>query len=294
MWNKVKRINTEFLGINNRNVGFVFPNNPRKHYPLADDKVKAKLLMEKNGVNCATTYAIIEKIGEIPEKWKAMEPYEKLAIKPANGSGGDGILILSKGRNGEWLSKGKVIPEDQIYLYLANIIMGVHSFGSSDKVLIEECIESHSFFYSLFPEGVADFRIIVYKGCPALGMLRVPTQKSNGKANLHQGGLGIGVDLETGKLLKGYDGKEYHDQHPDTQAQISGVQLPYWSEILDLSLNTARHFPLQYLGVDIVIDQNKGPLVMEVNVRPGLGIQMVNQKGLKPILEQIDNQNNIL
>ena len=166
--------------------------------------------------------------------------------------------------------------------------MGVYSLGSNDRVLIEECIIPDPFFETIYPEGVPDFRVIVYKGELVLGMLRVPTDKSDGKANLHQGGLGIGVDLSTGLMTHGFDGKKYYKKHPDSGGVIHNVPVPYWEDIKKLSIDTADAFPLRYLGVDIVIDANKGPLIMEVNVRPGLGIQMVNNKGLRPILEAID------
>ncbi|MFT5821281.1 MAG: alpha-L-glutamate ligase-like protein [Crocinitomix sp.] len=288
MFKKVRRIKAEFLGLNSRNVGFIFPSNPRKFYKLADDKVLAKNILEKNGIPCAITYATIDKIGEIPLIWKKMDQYDKLAIKPANGSGGQGIKILTKDEEGEWISSGKPIEENEIFLFLANIIMGFFSLGTSDCVLIEECIIPHDCFHTVYPEGVADLRVILYRNEIVMGMLRVPTDKSDGKANLHQGGMGIGINLETGKMTDGYDGTGYYSSHPDSGSPIRGVTIPFWEEILELSLLTAKHFPLKYLGVDIVIDKVKGPLVMEVNVRPGLGIQMVNKAGLKPILENIE------
>jgi len=250
----------------------------------------AKQILEDNDIPCARTYAVIEKIGMIPEHWNKLQKYDSLAIKPANGSGGEGIKILFKNQDGGWISGGEEMCTDQIYLFLANIIMGFFSLGTSDRVLIEECIIPHDCFHSIYPAGVADLRIILYKEQVALGMLRVPTDKSDGKANLHQGGLGIGIDLETGCMTQGYDGSDYYDIHPDTQAPIKNTAIPYWTEILDLSYKAAKNFPLKYLGVDIVIDKNKGPMVMEVNVRPGLGIQMVNQQGLKQILEKIDRR----
>ncbi|MDG1330955.1 MAG: sugar-transfer associated ATP-grasp domain-containing protein [Crocinitomicaceae bacterium] len=289
MFKKLKSIQKEFLGLNERNVKYIYPSNKRKDYKLADDKVLAKQIMEEHNIACAKTYAVIENIGEIPAVWNDMNQYRSLAVKPANGSGGGGILILSKSEDGTWMKGKESFTNEQIHLYLANIIMGVYSLGSNDRVLIEECIIPHSFFQSIYDDGVPDFRVIVYKHQIALGMLRVPTDASDGKANLHQGGLGIGVDLSTGQMTDAFDGNSYYDVHPDTLKQIKGIQLPYWDEIIELSLKTAEVFPLKYLGVDIVIDQNKGPLIMEVNVRPGLGIQMVNRKGLSPILKAIDN-----
>lgn len=289
---KLREIKNEFLGINQRNVGFVFPSNPRRNYKLADDKILAKNRLIENGIACAPTFAIIEKVGEIPKVWEQMQKYDKLAIKPANGSGGEGIKILKRNEAGKWYSGSEEITLDLIHLHLASIIMGFFSFGSSDRVLIEECIIPHDCFHSIYPEGVADLRVILYQEQIALAMLRVPTDQSNGKANLHQGGLGIGIDIGTGTMTHGFNGESYFDRHPDNGAQIKGVEIPFWDEILSLSITTAQCFPLKYLGVDIVIDKEKGPLIMEVNVRPGLGIQMVNKKGLKPILNKIDNLKN--
>ena len=46
---------------------------------------------------------------------------------------------------------------------------------------------------------------------------------------------------------------------------------------------------LGYLGVDVVIDREQGPLILELNARPGLAIQIANQSGLGLRLEQIDH-----
>ena len=210
-----------------------------------------------------------------------------MAIKPANGSGGGGIKILKKNSLGDWMSSGKYISEKDIFLHMGSIIMGRYSLGSNDRVLIEECITPHPFFAEIYPAGVPDFRVILLNGKPMMSMLRVPTDRSDGKANLHQGGLGIGVDMETGKLTHAYDGKAYFNMHPDNSNPITGKDIPYWKEILNISIEVAECFPLNYIGVDIVIDKVLGPLIMEVNVRPGLGIQMANKNGMKKIVKKV-------
>ena len=236
---------------------------------------------------CAETYAVIEKIGGIQKGWSTVQQYQKIAIKPANGSGGGGIKILKKDSAGNWISSSKIVSDEEIYLHMANIIMGRYSLGSYDRVLIEECIEPHSFFQEIYPIGVPDFRVILLHEKPLMAMLRVPTNKSDGKANLHQGGLGIGIDMNTGKLLEAYDGEAYFQNHPDNNNLILEKRIPYWNQILEISKQTAKYFPLNYLGVDIVIDQKLGPLIMEVNVRPGLGIQLANKEGMKKVLQEI-------
>ncbi|MGY3791957.1 sugar-transfer associated ATP-grasp domain-containing protein [Aquimarina sp. 433] len=280
----------EVVGLNERNIKFIYPNNKKKDYPLADDKVRTKEILHQHQIPCAKTYAVVAYNNDIKKAWEACKQYDAMAIKPANGCGGGGIKIIKRDRNGNWISSGKVITERQIFQHMAAIIMGFFSLGSHDRVLIEECIEPHPFFHKIYPAGVPDFRIITLHQNPVMGMLRMPTNRSDGKANLHQNGVGIGVDLTAGTLTEVYDGKNYFDHHPDSGFVIQNMPIPYWEEILKISIDTARAFPLNYLGIDIVIDKNKGPQIMEINVRPGLGIQLVNKQGLKKaIKEQIKN-----
>ena len=276
------------LGINERNLRYVYARNDKKAFPLADDKIICKEALEEAGIACAKTYGIIERIGDIPEVWASLQQYERLAIKPAKGSGGGGIMILKKDAEGRWCQSGRPISDEYIFASLAQLLMGMYSFGTSDRVLVEQCIIPHSFFHEIYPAGVPDFRVILLDQAPVMGMLRLPTARSNGKANLHQGGLGIGIDMEKGTLEYAYDGYNYHEVHPDSQQTIRGKKIPHWEELLQLSIQTAEAFPeLGYLGVDIVLDQELGPLIMEINVRPGLGIQLANRASLKQPLKTI-------
>jgi len=286
LW-KNSKFKDEILGINERNMEYVYHFNPKKHFALADDKIKCKEVLHAQSIACAETYGIIKKVGDIPSVMNAMNQYNSIAIKPANGSGGGGILILKKDNDGPWNSSGKALSDQEIYTHLARIMMGMYSFGSSDHVLIEQCIVPHSFFGEIYSAGVPDFRVILLNDRPIMSMLRVPTDRSDGKANLHQGGLGIGIDMKNGILKRAFDGKVYHDIHPDNGNQILGKEIPTWSALLTLSIQTSVSFPLNYLGIDIVIDEKHGPMVMEINVRPGLGIQLANQQGLKSFLNPI-------
>lgn len=298
MWNpfqKFRNMRKQIMGINQRNVELIYPHNQYKDYALADDKVVTKSVLEQYNIACAQTYAVIERIGDIESGWASVQQYKKIAIKPANGRGGGGIKILKKSSDGTaWISGGKSVPESQIYKHFADIIMGVFSLGGGDRVLIEYCIEPHPFFHEIYPAGVPDFRVILLKQVPILAMLRVPTDRSDGKANLHQGGLGIGIDMERGLLKTAYDGTRYHAIHPDVHTQINGRIIPQWKETLDLAIATSKAFPLEYLGVDIVLDKHIGPLIMEINVRPGLGIQLVNQVGMPEVIQKYPEFRDIL
>ncbi|NKI31800.1 sugar-transfer associated ATP-grasp domain-containing protein [Croceivirga thetidis] len=272
------------IGLNRRNIQFIYPHNQRKDYILADDKVKAKMILHQNDIACAKTYAVVERISDIKSSWKGLQEHRALVIKPAKGCGGGGIKILKKNSLGKWQSSGKTISDEQIFHHITRIISGLFSMASNDVCLIEECIMPHPFFAEIYDEGVPDFRIITLKGKPLMAMLRMPTSRSDGKANLHQKGVGIGVDMLNGTLTQVYDGKQYSDHHPDNENSVNGKKIPYWFTMMQLARKTAQAFPLDYLGIDLVIDKVKGPQIMEVNVRPGLGIQLVNKQGLQSTL----------
>ena len=287
LFNYIKSMRESIIGMNERNLDLIYPNNERKHYKYADDKYLAKSIMEENGIACPRTYGVVSRIGDIEDAWEAVKVWNKLVIKPAKGAGGNGIMILKK-KDGRWFQGSKEIDDFHVFSHIANIIFGIFSFGDSDRALIEEYVQPHSFFHEIYPEGVPDFRIILLKSIPLMGMLRMPTDKSNGKANLHQGGLGIGVDMKTGKLRQAFDGTHHFDYHPDSKREILNKDIPHWDDLLALSIQTSKHFPLQYLGVDLVIDEHKGPMIMEVNVRPGLGIQLANRQGLKEVIKNLN------
>jgi len=274
------------MGINERNIRLIFDHNQRSHYKLADDKILCKSILEQNQIATAISYGTASRIGEIGALWESVGHHNTLVIKPAKGAGGNGILILRK-KAGAWYKGGQLISETQICTHMAQIIMGMYGFGHADRVLIEECIEPHPFFLDIYPDGVPDFRIILLKDQPIMAMLRMPTNASDGKANLHQGGLGIGIDLQQGTLQYAFDGKGFVKHHPDTGILIYQSAVPYWAEMLRVAERTSELFPLDYLGVDIILDRAKGPMVMEINVRPGLAIQLANQQGLKQALESL-------
>lgn len=273
------------MGLNKRNIDLIYAHNHHRDYHLADDKVKSKEILHTHAISCAETYAVITSRKDIKKLWSKCEMYRALAIKPANGYGGEGIKIIKKDEEGHWISSGKKISEVQIFRHITGIISGLYSMSSTDRCLIEECIVPHPFFAEIYDDGVPDFRVIMLKNKPVMAMLRMPTSRSDGKANLHQNGVGIGVDMKKGTLTQVYDGKRYTHYHPDNPSMVFGKPIPYWEEIIQLSIATSKAFPLNFLGIDIVIDHKKGPQIMEVNVRSGLGIQLVNQCGLQKAIE---------
>lgn len=281
------------LGLNRRNAEFIMKLNPRRLYPRVDDKVLTKKLALEAGMPVPELYGLISSQSEARNLPKIVEDRESFVIKPAHGSGGDGILVVAgqshRKRGSYRMINGLLMTEPELGHHLSNIVSGQYSLsGSPDVALIEYCVKFDPLFAELSYQGVPDIRVIVYRGYPIMAMVRLPTRTSEGKANLHQGAVGAGVDLSSGETLKGVLGNDVVDEHPDTGALIAGLYIPHWDFILQSAARGREVTGLGYLGVDIVIDRERGPLILEMNARPGLNIQIANCAGLAHRLKRID------
>jgi alpha-L-glutamate ligase-like protein len=217
-----------------------------------------------------------------------LSKHESFVLKPANSSGGNGILVLKeRSEHGGWIGPGDGhYGRVAIERHLANIVFGAFSNDEADKAIVEEKVDFHPLLEELSGGG-GDLRILTLKGSPFLAMLRLPTAASGGRANLHQGALGVAVDIETGVTGKTLSAGEPIDKHPDTGRHLAGIQLPHWQEALETARRAAAAMPLGYLGVDILMERTRGPLVVEVNARPGLEIQNVNGSGLGEAIAEV-------
>lgn len=279
-----------YLSLNRRNGDYILAHNPRSHYPLVDDKLRTKELALAAGIAVPQLYAVIEIEHQVGELTERLSPYEDFAVKPAHGSGGEGILVIT-GRNGERYRRnnGEWMERDELAYHVSNILSGMYSLGGlADKALIEYRVRATPLFQAISHQGVPDIRIIVYRGVPVMAMARLPTRLSDGKANLNQGAVGVGVDLASGVTGYGVWRDQAIDRHPDTNEAIAGLVLPQWDEILRLAACCYELTDLGYIGVDIVLDRDLGPLILEVNARPGLTIQLANRTGLLPRLQRVD------
>lgn len=285
---------TGVLGLNERNADYIARFNPRRLYPLVDDKVLTKELALQAGMAVPDLYGIIAHQGEVRQFADIVRDRESFVIKPARGSGGDGILVVigrgKRKRDNYRLSSGVFVSEGEILHHISNTVGGQYSLsGTRDRALIEYCVHFDPIFAEVSYQGVPDIRVVVYRGYPAMAMVRLPTRASDGKANLHQGAVGAGVDLGTGETLTGVLDNNVVDEHPDTGALVAGLKIPRWDFILESSARGYDVTGLGYLGVDMVIDRDRGPLILEMNARPGLNIQIANGTGLADRIARIDS-----
>ena len=283
LWKTWKALEAKgIMGINRRNADYVLKYNKRSLYPVVDDKIITKQRAIAAGIHVPELYGIISTEKEIEKLDQIIEGHNDFVIKPAQGAGGDGILVIADRFEGRFKTiSGKIVSHDEIEQQLSSILSGLYSLGGGrDRALIEYRVTPDPIFKSISYEGVPDIRIIVLMGYPVMAMLRLPTRQSNGKANLHQGAIGVGVDLATGLTLRGTWLNNKITKHPDTTSAVDGVQLPDWDGFMKLAASCYELCGLGYIGVDMVLDVDKGPLILELNARPGLNIQIANDCGL--------------
>jgi alpha-L-glutamate ligase-like protein len=270
------------LGINSRNAELIATYNSRHLYPLVDDKLRTKKLAREHGVPVPELYGSLSTIHDIHEFPGIVAGREQFVVKPANGSGGDGILVFDGHRDGRFrLCTGLQVSWDDLAHHLANTLNGQYSLGGHpDRVMVEYRVVFDPVFDAVSYLGVPDIRVIVFRGFPAMAMVRLPTRASHGKANLHQGAVGVAIDIASGCTTRGVLNNDVVTQHPDTGAELGGLQVPGWQKIMLMAARCYELTGLGYLGVDIVLDVRKGPLMLELNARPGLNIQIANGEGI--------------
>lgn len=281
------------LGLNERNTDFILRLNPRRLFPRVDDKTITKKLALDAGMAVPDLYGVIAHHAKVRKFADIVSERESFVIKPARGSGGAGILVVtgrSKYKRDSFrLASGMLISENEIRHHISNIVGGQYSLsGNRDKALIEYCVRFDPTFSEVSYQGVPDIRVVVYRGYPAMAMVRLPTRASDGKANLHLGAVGAGVDISSGKTLTGVLYDTVVSEHPDTGALVAGLKIPQWDFILESAARGYDVTGLGYLGVDMVIDRDLGPLILEMNARPGLNIQIANGTGLASRIARIE------
>lgn len=279
------------MGMNKRNHSYIGRYNDRSLYPLVDDKLKTKFIAQQAGATVPDLIGVIDSQGSVKNIHDMVKDWPGFVIKPAQGSGGKGILVIIKHKDGIYVKpSGAEINKQDVERHITNTLAGLFSLGGkNDVAMVENLIQFDNVFDGFSFEGVPDVRVIVFKGYPVMAMMRCSTSASDGKANLHQGAVGVGIDIASGKAVRAVQFNQPIEHHPDTERLLSELQVPNWNKLLTLAASAWEMTGLGYMGTDMVLDKVKGPMVLELNARPGLAIQIANGCGLLPRLRHIEN-----
>lgn len=297
---------SNILGLNARTQLFSYRFNTRKGKKVADSKIQTWRVLKKAGV---PTPAILKRFKNPSDvfqfDWTTLP--DAFALKPSRGLGGEGIIVVKKRAlrkfkkpNGKvvevkekavWITTQRErVTFSDLQLHVLDILEGAYSMGSTpDVAFIQEYVGRHKIFRKLVYRGTPDIRIIVFRKVPIMAMLRLPTKQSRGRANLHQGAVGVGVDIATGITTRAIWHQDYIDSKPGSSKKLHGVKIPHWNTVLVTAVNAQIASDLNYIGADVVLHPEKGPMIIEINAQPGLQIQLANKAGLRRRLDKIED-----
>lgn len=290
----------KILGINQRNLSFIRRLNPQKYKKYADDKLLTKRVLGKKKIKTPELFKIIRTKQQLDYiNWNALP--KSFVVKPNRGTHGSGIIVFYGKKKGrlEWIMPNMdTMNVEAVKLHVMDILDGKYSIdGKQDVAFFEERVSNHPILKPYAYRGIPDIRVIVYNSYPIMAELRLPTRESKGTANLHAGGIGVGIDIGSGVTTtaihrKGFDliGDRYdsiEETLDEPRLPLRGLKIPHWEKVLELSVKSQQISKLGFVGVDVVIDKEKGPMILELNARPGLAIQLANQEGLLERITQV-------
>lgn len=284
---------SNILGLNARGALFTGKYNSRNAKKIADSKIATDRVLRLANVPHPKIYKKFKNQNEVFDfDWSSLP--DSFALKPSRGLGGDGIIVVKK-RNSEteWVTTSKMkITADDLKMHTLDILEGAFSMGNEpDSAFIQEYVGRHFCFRKLAFRGTPDIRVIVFNKIPVMAMLRLPTKTSGGRANLHQGALGLGIDIASGITTKAILNNKEITLKPGTNKKLRGIKVPYWNKVLETAVTGQIASGLGYAGVDIVLHPEKGPQIIELNAQPGLSIQLANMEGLRKRLDRVDDIN---
>ncbi|OGY11769.1 MAG: hypothetical protein A3A58_00825 [Candidatus Blackburnbacteria bacterium RIFCSPLOWO2_01_FULL_41_27] len=287
---------SSILGLNARFQLYSYPSNSRRGRKVAGSKLLTKRILRKAEIPIPEIYAKFTTQEDIYNfDWTKLP--ERFAFKPSRGLGGEGIVVVRKkatrhSSSGqvEWITTQRTrVGIEDLKLHGMDILEGAYSAGNvPDNAFIEEFVGRNKAFRRYAYRGTPDIRVIVYNKVPVMAMLRLPTRESSGRANIHQGALGVGVDIATGVTTHAVWHGNLIRFKPGSKRKLHGIKIPQWNRILEIATACSEPIGLGYLGVDVVLHPEKGPMVLEVNAEPGLEIQLANIAGLRRRLDRVE------
>lgn len=291
---------SSILGLNARTQLFAYKYNTKRGKNIANSKIQTARVLKREKVASPKIYKKFTDPRDVMDfDWGSLP--DKFALKPSRGMGGEGIIVVKKritdkkivksAKDPIWVTTNRErITADDLKLHILDILEGAYSMGNApDVAFIQEYVGRAEVFRKWAYRGTPDIRVIVFNRIPIMAMLRLPTKESGGRANLHQGALGVGIDIATGITTKAIWHGEEIVFKPGTEKKLRGIKIPGWDKVLETAIKAQEASHLGYLGVDIVIHPEKGPMVLELNAQPGLQIQLANGEGLKKRLERVED-----
>ncbi len=264
------------LGMNRRNE-LIREASSFRSLRLVKSKSQCKRILQEHGIATSRTFDEVHDFSDMPRL--ASFP-DEFVVKPDGGFGGKGIILLKR-QDGHFVDPaGHAYSSKDLRWHIRKILDGDFSgYIAHDIALIEERLYPSPKLQFKDAYGLSDIRVWCFQFQPVMAMLRYPTFKSRGRANLAAGGIGIGIDVATGRptFIHTKGGLEFK---PEGLGMPAAFVMPKWDEMKDIARQCSQIADLRITGVDLILDAGDQVRVLEVNGRPGLEIQNINEDSL--------------
>ncbi len=203
---------------------------------------------------------------EFEEIFRLVEEKGVLALKPDEGSHGDGFYKFTY-EDGKYQLNYQDVTKQQVLDILEDI---------ENQYLVTEYINMCDELKRVYDGSVNTVRMIVFKKdgkTPQIGnaYVRFGSKKTGAVDNVGAGGMTATIDVETGRF---HDAKivvnnsiEDCPVHPDTGVPIEGY-LPHWEQVKQDVLDVTKSIKqLEWFGVDLAVT-NDGIKFPEINRFP--------------------------
>ena len=236
---------------------------------LFDNKEISELICRGIGVNLPDYYGAVwpdmdyrTKIEETVYKAKN----KRIIIKPVMGQGGRDVSLAYD-------------SDGNIRVKLENEEIGLSDFVLKERSIMQEVVVQDERIARISSSSVNTVRLVTLFTRSNRAIV-ISSSMRFGVGNAHvdnwcAGGVAVGVDYVTGKLMKiAYDkkGRRYF-RHPISGITFEGFEIPHWGEVLNLAqrIQKACSF-FKMLGLDVAIMPD-GPILIELNPNPDIVFQ---------------------
>lgn len=210
----------------------------------------------------------------------------RLVYKVVDGECAEGVMLVEV-QEGRVLAEGKSHTKEE---FLAGL--------TGRRYLVQQVVEQHEAIRHFGTKSVNTIRVVTIKGRSGAvnlfaAFLRLGVSADSFVDNRAVGGLGVGINLETGTLMRyGFPHDAFGvkvEEHPLSHIKFEGYQLPFWKEAVELVCHAHRQFyEIQSIGWDVVLTE-KGPVLLEGNDDWEISGPQDTNGGLKKKWEELVN-----
>jgi len=217
-----------------------------------------------NNIRVPKTYLFLTKIEEF--KIDELKDIPCFVVKPNMASCGFDVYNFIKINQESYM---EISGRRHDWIFIKEKIKKITTMYNSGGCLIEETIKNPKEF-DIFTMGfgIIDLRLYMLNDEILYGKLRVPNHESEGYAN---------TGRKADALFVNKDGIIVPDDIFNNTTTIcskrdfKGVKVPFWKELSETSIYTAKLFKLKFHSIDISMNENYEPCIMESEKIPYLG-----------------------